>query len=265
MIRDGFNFGTFDRVEFRNTNDVERRYQALQFLGRYTLRSNLFVNGHYTMQLENGGNFEGEATNQPANPSDLGDYPEILSADRNFPDGRLNDFQRHKIRLWAAYNHSFGPFGNVTFAPIWRYNSAQTYSLAANAVPLSAVQLARNPGYARLPGGGFQTLYFAERGTETFDGYGLVDLAISYDVPVWRTLKPWIKFELYNIFDNDKLIGWTTTVTPDPNSALDSNGLRTGYIRAANFGTARNSADYPRPIPGIDGGRTFQMAFGMRF
>jgi hypothetical protein len=236
----------------------------MQFIGRYDLSRSLYLNGHYTVQLQNDGNFEGEATNQPANPSDLGDYPEVLTA-RSFPDGRLNDFQRSKVRLWAVYNQSLGRAGTVTLGPIWRYNSAQTYSLFASAVPLSAVQLARNPGYARLPGGGVQTLYFGDRGTESFAGYGLVDLAATYEIGIWKTLRPWIKFELYNILDNNKLIAWNTAVNPDPNSPLDADGLATGFIRPANFGTPRANSDYPRPIPGVDGGRTFQMAMGLRF
>jgi TonB dependent receptor len=264
VVHNGVNFGTFDRLEFRNSNDVERRYQAMQFMGRYDLSRSLYLNGHYTLQLQNDGNFEGEAANQPANPSDFGDWPEILTA-RSFPDGRLNDFQRSKIRLWAVYNQTLGRAGTVTLGPIWRYNSAQSYSLFATAVPLSAIQIARNPGYARLPGGGTQTLYFGERGTESFEGYGLVDLAATYDIGIWRTLRPWIKFEVYNIFDNNKLIGWNTAVNPDPNSPLDADGLPTGFIRPANFGTPRANSDYPRPIPGIDGGRTFQFAMGLRF
>jgi hypothetical protein len=260
----GINFGTFDRLEFRNTDEMERRYQALQFIGRYDLSRSLYLSGHYTLQLENHGNFEGEAANQPANPSDFGDFTPILT-ERNYPDGRLNDFQRSKVRIFAVYNQTLGRAGTVTLGPIWRYNSAQTYSLLSTGVPLSAVQLARNPGYARLPGGGSQTLYYGERGSESFAGYGLVDLAATYEISAWRTVRPWIKFELYNLFDNNKLINWVTQVSPDPASPLDANGLPTGFIRAATFGTPINNASYPRPIPGIDGGRTFQMAMGLRF
>ena len=54
-------------------------------------------------------------------------------------------------------------------------------------------------------------------------------------------------------------------MNPDPASPLDADGLPTGYIKPSTFGTARNNADYPRPLPGIDGGRSFLMAFGMRF
>ena len=58
-------------------------------------------------------------------------------------------------------------------------------------VDLSEIQLARNPGYARLPGGGTQTLYYGERGSENFEGYGLVDFAATYEIPIWRTVRPW--------------------------------------------------------------------------
>ena len=94
--------------------------------------------------------------------------------------GRLDDYQQHKVRVWSTYQLGLGRFGALDITPMWRYNSALTYSLAANSVPLSAVQRARNPGYARLPGSGTngsQTLFFGERGSEEFAGYGLVDLA----------------------------------------------------------------------------------------
>jgi outer membrane receptor protein involved in Fe transport len=264
VVREGINFGVFDNVVYGNSDDPARRYQALQFIGRFNVRRNLILNGSYTAQLKNEGNFEGEAGNQPGNTSAIADYPELYVAERNFPVGRLDDFQRHKIRLYAIYNQTLGRFGSIDISPFWRYNSAQTFSLAATGQPFSAVQLARNPGYARAAGTS-TTVFFGGRGTEEFEGYGLVDLAVSYQIPVWKTLRPWIKFEMFNVLNNDKLIGWTTTVTPDPASPLDENGLRTGFVRASNFGQARSNADYPRPLPGLDGLRTFQMAFGLRF
>jgi hypothetical protein len=264
VIRDGINFGTFDNVVFSNSDVPVRRYQAMQFIGRYTARTNLIVNGSWTVQLKNEGNFEGEAGNQPGNTSIISDYPELFSEARNYPVGRLDDFQRHKIRLYATYNQSLGRFGSLDLSPLWRYNSAQTYSLFAAAQPLSAVQAARNPGYARAASTS-QNVFFGGRGTEEFEGYGLLDFAASYQIPIWKDLRPWVKFEVYNVLNNDKLIGWTTTVNPDPNSPLDELGLPTGFIRAANFGQARSNTDYPRPLPGLDGLRTFQMAFGLRF
>ena len=66
--------------------------------------------------------------------------------------------------------------------PIVRIDSGTTYSLFASGVELSEVQLARDPGYAQLPGGGSQTLFFGERGSETFPGYALFDLGLTYGV-----------------------------------------------------------------------------------
>ena len=57
----------------------------LQFIGRYDVRGSTYVSGHYTLQLKNEGNFEGEAANKPANPSDFGDWPEILTATEAIP------------------------------------------------------------------------------------------------------------------------------------------------------------------------------------
>ena len=264
----GVVFGTFDNVYYRNSDAAVRDYQAFELQGNYRILSNWTVAGHWTVQLKNEGNFEGEATNQPGIGSVLGDYPEILVEARNFPMGRLEDYQQHKVRLWSNYQLNLGRIGSFDVTPLWRYNSALTYSLAANNVPLSVIQRAQNPGYARLPGSGAngsQALFFGERGGEEFDGYALVDLGVTYRVPVWKSAAPWLKFEVLNLMNNDKLIGWDTTVTADQASALDANGLPTGYVQGARFGQGTSTAHYPRPRPGLTGGRTFLGAFGLRF
>jgi hypothetical protein len=268
VAQNGTTFGVFDNVYYRNSDASVRNYQALEMSGNYHVRSNWSVAGHWTIQLKNEGNYEGEAANQPGVGTLLGDYPELLVADRNFPTGRLDDYQQHKVRVWSTYQLSAGRFGSFDITPLWRYNSALTYSLVANSVPLSAVQRARNPGYARLPGSGAngsQTLFFGERGSQEFAGYGLVDLGVTYQVPVWKTLRPWLKMEVLNALANNKVIAWDTTITVDPNSALDANGLPTGYLKGARFGQATSTASYPRPRPGLTGGRTYLGAFGFRF
>jgi hypothetical protein len=264
----GFMFGTFDNIYYRNSDAPSRDYQGLQFQGSYRMMSAWTIAGHYTVQLRNHGNYEGEAASNPGTGSTLGDYPEILVADRNFPEGRFDDFQRHKLRLWTIYTFEMGRFGALDIAPVWRYNSALTYSLIANSVPLSAIQRAANPGYARLPGSGTtgsQSLFFGERGSEEFAGYGLVDLGLTYQVPVWRTIKPWLELEVLNVLNNDKLIAWDTTISVDAASALDAHGLPTGSVPGANFGKATSTAHYPRPRAGLTGGRTYLAAIGIRF
>ena len=263
ISRHGISLGAFDNAVYRNTDVPSRRYQAVQFESAYRPLSKLSLNGHWTVQIENDGTFEGEATGSPAQPSLIGDYPEIYVADRSFPDGHLDDFQRHKIRVWASYNLDLGRFGGLDIAPLYRFNSGRTYSLTASGVALSAQQIAGDPGYARLPTS--QTIFFGARGSESFASFHLVDLAATYGVPVWESLRPWIKVEVLNALNNQKLIAWNTAITADNAGSKDEDGLPINYIKSAAFGKASAPSSYPRPRPGLDGGRTFLLAAGVRF
>jgi hypothetical protein len=261
VTRNGVNFGTFDNAVYRNSDIARRDYDAIDVQSGWQ-HGALTIAGQWTVQLKNDGNFEGEAANSPAVPSILGDYPEIYVASRNFPTGRLDDYQRHKVRMWASYALDLGPVGRLDLAPMVRYNSARTFSYVAT-VPVTATQLANNPGYARTPTS--QTLFFGDRGAGTFADFGLVDLASTWSVPVWRSVSPWLKVEVLNLLNNQKPIAWDTTITADNAGPKDANGLPLSYIKGANFGNATATTHYPRPRPGMDGGRTFIAAFGVRF
>lgn len=260
IVASGRSFGFFDNQRFRNSDEPIRRYKALQFQTRYRVNPRLSLNGHWTVQLENEGNFEGEAANQPAISSLLGDFPEVFRAARNFPIGRLNDFQRHKVRAWAIYTVPFGQFGDPTVALLYRYNSPLTFSLSAAGVPLTPIQegIAENLGYASTPNAGSQTLFFAERGSETFEAAHLFDLSVSYEVPVFRDLRPYVEVEMFNIFDTAPLISHNTTITPDTSGPVDELGLPLNFTRGPRFGTATSETDFPQA-------RTFQFSLGFRF
>ena len=260
IVVEGATVGQLDNIVYDNHDEMRREYQALQFMGQHRLMNGLSVNGHWTLQLKNDGNFEGESPSPTG--SVYGDYPEMLSLARSAPEGHLDDFQRSKVRLWADYHAEFGRYGSFTVAPIYRYNSARTYSLVLNSQPLSTVQAARNPGYAGTP---TQQIFFGERGAQSFEGFALVDLAVTYGVPVWRSAQPWIKFEMFNVLNNQKLIAWDTTITADPASPRDEFGLPTGYIEGARFGQGTANTHYPAPRSGADGGRVFAFALGFRF
>jgi outer membrane receptor protein involved in Fe transport len=264
VIRDGRNYGTFDNKVFRNSGEPVRRYQALQFQSRYTLSDSWSLNGHWTVQLKNEGNFEGEGTNQPGLSSVIGDYPEIHDPARHFPVGPTDDFQRHRVRLWTIHNVDVARFGTFTSSLLWRYEGSQAYSLAAVGVPLTSVQEARlaELGYASGPAD--QTIYFG-RGTERFDDYSIVDASFNYQIPIWDELRPWLKMDLFNVFNYNEPYRHNTTVRLDPNSPVDALGIPTGFVPGPNFGRPTSSTDYPRPYGGEVGGRTFRMAFGVRF
>ena len=268
--QNGANIGNLTKVIYDNTNGVDREYQALVLQSGYRLRRSVTVAAHYTVQLKNSGNANEEAANQPGNTTPYGDYPEIIgqALNRYLPEGRLADFQRHKLRVYGTYTQQMGRFGSLDLSPIWRLDSGRVFSYVAASVPLTPIELARNPGYPanNINANTSYDLYFGDRGAGQFPGYGLLDLAATYSIPVWKSAKPWIKFEVYNALNNEKLIGWDTTVTPDPNSPKDANGLPTGYIQGANFGKAiQDNGSYAQPIPGTLGGRLFRMALGIRF
>jgi hypothetical protein len=268
--RNGANIGNLTKVIFGNTNDVHREYQALLLQNSYRFHDNISFGAHYTLQLKNDGNSNVEAANQPGITSLVGDYPEIYgpALDRYLPQGRLADYQQHKLRVYGTYTLGMGRGGAIDLSPIWRVDSGHVFSYVANSVPLTAIELARNPGYPvnDINANTAANLYFGQRGEGQFPGYGVMDFAASYSIPVWKSAKPWVKFEVYNVLNNQKLIGWDTTVTPDPNSPKDANGLPTGYIKGANFGKAiQDTGAFAQPVPGTNGGRLFRMALGFRF
>ncbi|HXW08568.1 MAG TPA: TonB-dependent receptor [Vicinamibacterales bacterium] len=260
IIEDGQNFGTFDNSVFRNSDEPVRRYKGLQFQSRYRVTPRFTVNGHWTVQLENEGNFEGEATNQPAISSLLGDFPEVFRESRNFPVGRLDAFQRHKVRAWGVYTMPLGEWGEPTLALLYRYDSPLTFSLAAAGVPLTDQQLAiaEAAGYASTPNAGSQTLYFGARGTERFEAAHLFDVAVNYQIPVWRTLRPYLELEMFNVFNTSPLIEHNTAITADFDGPVDDLGLPLTFTRGPRFGQATDEDHFPRA-------RTVQLSLGFRF
>jgi hypothetical protein len=271
VVQSGIDAGTFTNVVFRNTNLPTREYQGVILQGRYSMRTNWAVAGNMTIQLKNDGNYEGEATNQPAITSVIGDYPganglpSIYDPTRAYPTGRLQDFQRSRARIWTIYSHGLGRFGEISGSGMVRVDSGRVYSLRATGQPLTAIQtqLLAQEGYVDSPSS--QTIYFADRGTGLFNGYALLDASVNYNIPVFRSLRPWLKLDVYNLLNNQKLISFNTTVQPDPNSPLDSLGLPTGFIQGSKFGQATSASNYPIPFQGQTGGRTFRVAFGLRF
>jgi len=260
--------GTLTNRVLRNTSTPRREYAAVVLETSHRSTDRLTVAADYTLQVRNHGDVAGDAASQPGIPSVFGDYPEIFGADleRLMPEGRLDSFQRHKLRVYGVLLQPLGRFGALDIAPLWRVNSGTVYSLTAS-LPLTAQQLARNPGYPSADVSPFlrQMVYFGARGAHEFKGYGLVDLALTYRVPLWRSVAPWAKIELYNLLNNQKQIAWDRTVSADPSSARDASGLPTGYRSGPRFGQATADNQFPQPFAGQIGGRAFRMALGVRF
>jgi carboxypeptidase family protein len=240
---------------FKNSDISKRDYKALLFQGRYPITDRWSIEGNWTHELSNDGNYESQV-GQTFVTSGLGDYRELFSPDRNFPDGHLNQFQADVLHLWTIYNLGLGRAGDLSLSLKGNYYSPLTYSLVAFRVPLTAEQQARNPGYVNPPL--TQSVYFGKRGSQEFNAWKTVDFAAVYQIPVYRSISPWIKVEVRNVLNDHTLIAWDTTVFADPASPKDALGLPTGFVKGPNFGQARGNADYPIP-------REFLFGAGFRF
>ena len=265
VVRNGVDFGAFTNVVYANTDLAARDYEALVFQAQFTLSTRWSFNAHYTLMLKDDGNDEGEAANQPGATSRIGDYPQIFDAARHFPTGRLQDFQRHKLRLWSVYDFDMGRAGDLVVSGLWRVNSGRAFSLRADNQAITATQraLLASAGYLDAPAS--QDVFFGARGSQEFPGYALFDTSITYHVPLIRSLRPWVKVDVFNLFDNLKPIAWNQTVLQDMSGPKDNLGLATTYDRGPLFGQVDSNADFPTPLPGVTGGRTFRIAFGLRF
>jgi hypothetical protein len=267
VVFEGNDFGKFDNSAFLNTSSPKREYQAIALQGRYTPMNNLSFDLNYTYMIKFEGNFEGEATGQPASAPGIGSFPEILVQDRDFPTGRLPGYQKHKVRALSAYSlpTHFGTFG---FGMVYRYDSGTPFSYLFNGYPISAAQTANDPGYAHPPT--TQTLYFGSRGAGTYPSQSRFDLAFNYDIPIVQSLSPWIKATVFNVFNTHYLVAYDTSIIPCAADGsgklpagcaagpLDAHGLPTTFIKSSSFGTARSASDYQQA-------REFLLSAGIRF
>jgi outer membrane receptor protein involved in Fe transport len=247
---------TFDNAFVTNTDIPFRNWDAVQLITNFRMSDNWSMWAHYTHQINNEGNFEGEGANTPGIYSVIGDYPELRNEQRHFPAGRLDQYQADKVRAAMNYDLHMGGAGTLNLGMLYRYDSPIAFSFRSLNVPITAQQRALAAGYAALPA--VQTLYYVGRGTGEFEAQSLFDFSVNYDIPVYKSVRPYVKAELRNAFNAQPLIGFDTTVTPNNNGPRDALGLPTEFLRGPNFG--KNTVLTHNPVP-----REFRMAVGFRF
>jgi len=255
--------GTFSRTVFDNSDLPVRDYSALQFIGRYRLSDNWTLDGSYTFQIENEGNFEGEATNQPGNSSTIGDYPEILSPERHFPLGDLNDYAEHKLRLWTNYNLDWGRGGNLNVGGVMNFDSGRSRS-SIDSIGVTGAQAAilAAAGYVDAPSP--IDTFFGPRGDLQFDDSLTFDLSLNYRLPIVRDFDVWLKADIFNLLDDDTQIDGEFNVdgifptADNPNAPVDALGIPTTFSTPSNYGQGVSNADFIAP-------REYQFTVGFAF
>jgi hypothetical protein len=260
----GQDFGLADNKVFRNTDVPKRFYQALEFQGRQAIMKHLMAQLNYTYMLKFEGNFEGEASNQPGISSILGNQPELLALDRQFPRGTLSGYQKHKVRLFTNYDLDT-PVGKVGLGLLYAFDSGRPYSLAQSGFPYTSIQLSRDPGYANLPA--TETIYFGDRGSQRFPSQSRFDFALNYEIPIWKELSPFVKFGVVNVFNTHYLNSYNTTISAcrtatqarcNGAAPKDANGIPTTFAPGLLFGTATAATNYQAT-------QQFNISAGIRF
>ena len=256
VVVEGVVAGTFSNTLYANSDLPIRDYEALQLIGRYRLSDNWTLDGNWTYQIANEGNFEGEGTNTPGTSTVIGDYPEIRINDIHSPTGNLNDYQEHKIRVWSNYNMDFGRIGNLNIGVLANYDSPLTSS-TTDSIPLTAEQAAiLAPLYVDAPTS--QTVFFGERGNIEWDSVFTVDLSLNYQVPIVKDFELWLKADVFNIFDESAQIDGETGVAANLDGPTTTFGIPTTFTPDADFGRATAANDYNDP-------REYQFTVGFRF
>ena len=258
---------------FQNTDLAHRVYDAMVFQSRYSINPRWSVNGQFTLELRNDGNYEGEGINTPGATTRIGDYPEIFPAAQFLSRRPPGEFRARTparvahLQLWPR------------LAPaICRCQaSGATTPVRCTAwqgddVPLTGAQ-AGDPQRGGLsgPAGARQTVFFTgARGDRTSPATGC-STSINYDIPVFRSLKPWVKFDVFNLFNNEKLIAWSTTYL-QVRTRRSTRSASTA-ARRSERGPATPCQSEQRNINAFPllvcrrqaGGRTFLVASGFRF
>jgi hypothetical protein len=252
IVLQGVSAGCADNITYANSNGPKRLYQAADIQAHYDLTRSWGLEGNWTHQFKNNGNYEGEA-GQAIAPSSFGNRPEIQDP-RELTTGRLAQFEADRFRLWSTYNFNLGRFGSLGTGLLFRYDSPLTYSYVAS-IARTAASKALNPGYTGQSS--TASIIFGDRGAGQFNSSSIFDASVQWNIPI-SVVTPWIKFDVRNLFNDRTLIAYNTTITADPTSPLDPLGYPTGFTKSASFGRPTSATSYVSP-------RQYLVYAGIRF
>jgi outer membrane receptor protein involved in Fe transport len=293
-----------DLLLTHNSDEFERTYDAIELQGQYRLFDRVTVGANYTWsELE--GNVVGETTgNGPVSTGGDGFYPEYLNFAQNRPTGFLPQDQTHKARIWAGID--FPTFlGDFNVSVLERFDSGTPYSLSGTINPTFNASFYGAPG-SGLAGGivnpGYisaqtsVTYFFSDRGEFRFDDQTATDLALNYSTkPGWLFgAQIFAQGEIINVFDEDAVTGFDTSVLTAANNAATCTGptpastclarfnpmagdvpvehtagaapFTAHWRKGPNFGKPINDYTVVPPTPQhVQTPRTYRVSLGIRF
>jgi hypothetical protein len=264
---------TFDKQIVVNTNEESRKYDGFTLSASYRLFDSLNLQGNWTWARLRG-TFDGENAASGSLRSAATFYPEYRDAAWTRPVGDLGADQRHKIRLWAIWDLPI----NVS----WFRASFSVLEQVDTGVPYGAVgtvdsrPYVTNPGYLTPPS--TVTYYFTARDAFRTDTISRTDLSLNMTFRPWQTLELFIEPQVLNAFNEQNLVGVSTTIqtrvssgssafaafnpfteTPKQGPAATGGATPTNnWNYASTFGLPTGATSYQTP-------RTFRFSVGLRF
>ncbi len=167
----------FDLTTVVNTNNLDRKYKALQSQIQYRVSETLSLGGNYTLS-NSYGNFNAENVASGPIQDDLLSFVQYKQESWNTPTGDLAIDQRHKLRLWANLEKRFTKAGRLSLGLLERVSSGQPYSAAGT---VDSRPFVTNPGYLAPPSS--VTYYYGGgRGIFETDTVSATDAALNYNL-----------------------------------------------------------------------------------
>lgn len=253
----------FNLTVVGNTDTVERNYQGVSFQGSYQPIKSLQLGGNYMLSYTRG-SLEAESATSVTSFASADYYPEYRQESWNYPYGYLNSDQRHRLRLWGSYALPLpASLGRFDLGFMERYESGRPYDLSMS---IDTRPYVTNPGYLAPPS--TVTYFISGRGAYRFEDSTATDLSLSwsYALPVLNATKVFARFVVNNVFNEDALTSFNTTVLGKSNdsSMTAFNPFTTtpaegvNWKKGPNFGKASSPNSYQSP-------RNYYFSAGFRF
>ncbi len=256
----------FDLATVVNTNQLDRKYKALQSQMQYRFSPQVSVGGHYTLS-NSYGNFNAETSASGPVQDDFLAYTEYKREEWNTPTGDLSIDQRHKLRVWANFEKRFAKAGRLSLGLLERVSSGQPYSAAGS---VDSRPFVTNPGYLTPPA--TVTYYYGGRGSFKTDTVSATDVSLNYRLRAGFLKKGemFVKIVVDNVLNQSAQdnVGNQTVY-----SASNQNPERTmqafnpftttpvvgvNFQLGPNFGKALSASDY-------QAARSYYFSLGFRF
>jgi outer membrane receptor protein involved in Fe transport len=228
--------GNADITNLITSNDLQRKYRAVQLQASYQLLSRINLGGNYTYSRLTGNHSAETGGSGPVPTLGPNQFPEYLGYANRNPIGILASDQTHKARGWVSYDQPTH-IGNFNISLLERFDSGQPYSALGTIDPrrrqcdsaevalgeCSAANLGKrvsiaNPGYNFPPTS--SSYYFSKRGAFRFDDLTATDLAVNWNSPsLGGKALIFVEAELRNVFNEQAALAGDTSIFTNRSSS----------------------------------------------